>query len=214
MVQTVLIDAGGVLFNNVTEETSFVSDIARRYAVDPDRLLRGVQASAHLYESGTCHVHEVLRHLLEEAGSPLVDAFDGGWVDRLYAGSVRCYGPNVAEVAAVACAHPELALVLANNEAEHWDDLKNARYRHYGLFGRLCSSWRVGQVKPSAEYFAATLERCGAQPHEALMVDDRAAVITAARGLGMRTLHVTSSEVLRSRLRTAVGNLVRGIRTH
>lgn len=213
MIHALLIDAGGVLFNNITEETSFVGDIARRYAVDEHRLIRAVQASAPLYESGVCHVHDVLRSLLEEAGSPLAGAFDEAWVDRLYADRVRSYDHNGAELAAVARDHPELALVLANNEAEHWDHIKNERHHHYGLFSHLCSSWRVGQVKPSAAYFAAALARCGVEPHQALMVDDRVSVVTAARDLGMHTLHISSPAVLRTRLRSTVEGLTQGLRT-
>ncbi|MBD0741145.1 HAD-IA family hydrolase [Streptomyces sp. CBMA152] len=208
MLQALLVDAGGVLFNNITEETAFVPEIARRHRVDADRLLWAVQSSAHLYESGVCHVHDVLRGLLDEAGSPLVGAYDAEWVDRRYTDNVRCHSANVMELAEVAGEHPEVTLVLANNEAAHWDELKNQRHHHYRLFDHLCSSWRVGQVKPSAEYFAETLDRCGIDPREALMVDDRIAVITAARELGMHTLHISSPAVLRERLRTTVENLV------
>lgn len=218
MIHALLIDAGGVLFNNITEETSFVPKLARRYAVDAERLLRAVQTAAPGYERGDRGVHDVLRRLLAEAGSPRAGAYDPDGVDRLYADSVRCHDANVAELAAVARDHPELTLVLANNEAEHWDHLKNERHHHYGLFDHLCSSWRVGRVKPSAAYFAAVLERCGAAAHEALMVDDRAAVVAAARALGLRTLHVTSPPVLRADLRATVERLTRdasrqGIRT-
>ncbi|MFC0844370.1 HAD-IA family hydrolase [Streptomyces noboritoensis] len=213
MIRALLVDAGGVLFNNINEETSFIRDIARRYAVDESRLLGAVLSSAHTYESGACHAHDVLRGLLEEAGSPFADIFDAEWVDRLYAANLRYYSANVVELAEVARARPELTLVLANNEAEHWDHLKNQRHDHYRLFDHLCSSWRVGQVKPSAEYFAATLDRCGVEPREALMVDDRTTVIAAARDLGMRTLHVSSPEVLRTRLRETVENLVPSARS-
>lgn len=208
MIRVLLVDAGGILFNNINEETSFVPDLARRYAVDESRLLDSVLASAHAYENGACHAHDVLRGLLEEAGSPFADAYDGAWVDRLYASHVRCYRSNVVALTEVARAHPELALVLANNEAEHWDHLKNQHHGHYGVFDHLCSSWRVGRVKPSAEYFAETLGRCGADPREALMIDDRATVVAAARDLGMRTLHVRTPEVPRTHLRQTVENLV------
>ncbi|OAR23502.1 hypothetical protein A8W25_28825 [Streptomyces sp. ERV7] len=208
MIRVLLVDAGGILFNNINEETSFIPDIARRYAVDESRLLAAVLSSAHAYESGASHAYDVLRGLLEEAGSPFADTFDGEWVDRLYATHVRCYRSNAVELAEVARAHPELTLVLANNEAEHWDHLKNRHHDHYRLFDHLCSSWRVGQVKPSAEYFAETLARCGADPRETLMIDDRTTVIAAARDLGMRTLHVSSPEVLRTHLRETVENLV------
>lgn len=201
MIQALLADAGGVLFNNITEETSFIRKVAHRHAADAKRLMRGVLSSAHLYESGAVHVHDVLRELLTEAGSPSADAFDRDWVDHTYLDSVRCYRTNLTALAEVAHEFPELTLVLANNEAEHWDHLKNTRHDHYRLFHHLCSSWRVGQVKPSAEYFAETLGRCGIEPHEALMIDDRQTVLAAARGLGMRTLFVSSPDVLRARLR-------------
>ncbi|WP_445397668.1 HAD family hydrolase [Streptomyces sp. LE64] len=212
MIRVLLVDAGGILFNNINEETSFLPDIARRYAVDESRLLAAVLSSAHAYESGACDAHDVLRGLLEEAGSPVVESYDDEWVDRLYASHVRCYGSNVVALNEVSRDRPELTLVLANNEAEQWDHLKDRHHGHYELFDHLCSSWRVGQVKPSAEYFAEALGRCGADPHEALMVDDRATVVAAARNLGMPTLHITSPEELRTRLRSTIESLVPSIR--
>lgn len=207
MIRALFVDAGGVLFNNITEETGFVPEVARRYAVDEHRLLRGVESSAHLYESGRCHVHEVFRRLLSEAGTPRAAEFDGGWLDRVYEDSVRHYERNFDELVEVARRHPKLSLVLTNNEAEHWDLLKNNRFTHFRLFTQLCSSWRVGQVKPSEHYFTEVLRRCRVAAHQALLVDDRPAVIAVGRQLGMPTLHVTRPAVLAESLRALVSLL-------
>lgn len=213
MIKTLLIDAGGVLFNNILEETYFVGELARQYAADPDRLLANLKSSAHRYESGAGHVHTVLRDTLIAAGAVRAHEFDADWADRLYLSSLRCYDDNVAALAEVGWAYPGLTLVLANNEAEHWDELKNTGFGHYQHFDRLCSSWRMGQVKPSAAYFATVLDHCGAQARESLMIDDRAAVIEVARALGMRTLHIRTPEVLRAQLLSTVEGLTTSVRT-
>lgn len=159
MIRALFVDAGGVLFNNITEETGFVPEVARRYAVDEHRLLRGVESSAHLYESGRCHVHEVFRRLLSEAGTPRAAEFDGGWLDRVYEDSVRHYERNFDELVEVARRHPKLSLVLTNNEAEHWDLLKNNRFTHFRLFTQLSRHGGWGRLSPPS----TTLPRsCGA----------------------------------------------------
>ncbi|MBH0780873.1 HAD family hydrolase [Nocardia bovistercoris] len=200
MIDSLLVDAGGVLFNNILEETCFVGELARRHAADPDRLMSNLRDRAHRYESGERHVHDVLRDTLAAVDAAGADDFDGEGADRLYRACVRPYHENIAALEEVVRAHPRLTVVLANNEAEHWDDLKDADFGHYRHFDRLCSSWRMGRVKPSADYFAALLEHSGTRPERALMVDDRAAVIAAAEAMGMRTLHVRTPEVLCARL--------------
>ncbi|QBJ98211.1 HAD family hydrolase [Rhodococcus sp. ABRD24] len=204
MIKTLLVDAGGVLFNNILEETCFVRDLARRYDADPDRLLTEMKSSAHHYESGAGHVHGVLYDTLTAAGAARAHEFDAYWADQLYLASVHCYDDNVAALAEVVRAHSGLTVVLANNEAEHWDELKNAHFGHYRHFDRLCSSWRMGQVKPSAEYFTTVLDHCEAQARESLMIDDRAEVIDVARTLGMSALHVRTPAMLRSQLLSTV----------
>ncbi len=213
MITTLLVDAGGVLFNNIIEETRFVGDLARRYAADPDRLLAQLKGSAYQYESGDDHVHAVLRDTLTSAGAARAHEFDADWADRLYLANVHCYDDNVAALAEVVRSHPGLTVVLANNEAKHWDELKNSRFGHYKHFHRLCSSWRMGQVKPSAEYFATVLDHCETHAQESLMIDDRAEVIDIARELGMSVLHIRTPEVLRSQLRSTVAGVTTSVRT-
>ncbi|WP_018505387.1 HAD family hydrolase [Parafrankia discariae] len=213
MAQVLLVDAGGVLFNNINEETSFVARLAARHGADPGRLLQTIFSTAHQYESGARGAHTVMREALVDSGAWSVRSYDAQWVDRLYLDSLRCYRPNLQALAEVLRANPSLTAVLANNEAEHWDELKNAHFGHYQHFDRLCSSWRVGQVKPSQEYFAAVLERCETEPVQALMVDDRTAVVEVAQAMGMRTLHVRTPEVLCGSLRATVDDLLRPVRT-
>jgi putative hydrolase of the HAD superfamily len=61
MIQTLFIDAGGVLFNNINEETEFLARVADHHAVDRADLAWRAMAAARVYESGRKHVHEVFR---------------------------------------------------------------------------------------------------------------------------------------------------------
>ncbi|GHF52184.1 hypothetical protein GCM10010218_37000 [Streptomyces mashuensis] len=199
MIRTLFVDAGGVLYNNINEETDFLARVAGRHGADPGELLTRVLKAAPAYEDGGTHVHEVFRDLLE-AEAPL----DTGWLDRAYLESVRAYDDNFRALREARRDHPHLTVVLTNNEAEHWDRLKDAAHGHFGLFDVLCSSWRLGRVKPAREFFTAALHHVRAVPAETLVVDDRTAVLEVAAGLGMRTLHVGTPDVLAGRLAPAV----------
>ncbi|WP_433187937.1 HAD family hydrolase [Streptomyces sp. CA-252508] len=205
MIRTLFVDAGGVLYNNINEETDFLDRVADRYGVDRRRLARRVQASAPQYESGARTVHEVIARLVaEERRSPVGTPAEAHWLDRAYLDSVRAYGNSFRALSELRATRPELTLVLTNNEAEHWDRLKDEVHGHFALFDVLCSSWRTGLVKPAPAFFAEALRGCRATAAETLLVDDRATVLRVGAGLGMRTLHVSAPEVLADRLGAAV----------
>ncbi|PWW60366.1 HAD family hydrolase [Actinokineospora spheciospongiae] len=192
MLKVVFMDAGGVLFNNVLEETPFLASIADRYGLEERQFTRQVHVNAPLYESGRYHVHDVFRRIV---GSDL----NAKWLDELYLECVEPHRPNLAVVRQLRDSHPGVRIILTNNESAHWDELKNAEFGHYRLFDRLLSSWRVRQVKPSEDYFAELCRACPAT-ESALLVDDRRAVLRVGARLGMRVLHVHSPEVLAQRL--------------
>lgn len=204
-MRTVLLDAGGVLFNNVDAESGFVTALAERYQVDEEALGTGLVAAAHRYESGAEHVHDVLADVLGAlSGSVRVDT---AWLDRLYLRSVRAHELAFRAVRAVRY-RCEVMVALANNEAEHWDRLKNARFGHFSLADAVCSSWQVGHVKPSTGFFAAVVSACPGATSSMLFVDDRPSVLAVAADLGMRTLHVDDPAELPVRLARAVGSTI------
>jgi len=60
------------------------------------------------------------------------------------------------------------------------------------LFDVVVLSGEVHMAKPDPEIFELTCNRLGAQPHEAVMIDDGQGHIDAAKRLGMQGIHYTS----------------------
>ncbi|HET7013162.1 MAG TPA: HAD family hydrolase [Streptosporangiaceae bacterium] len=200
-MRTVFLDAGGVLFNNVGAESGFVAAIAERYQADQHVLGAELFAAAHRYETGAENVHDVIADVLGALDRSA--HVDTARLDRMYLRSVRVHEPVLRAVRAIQ--RWEVAVVLANNEAEHWDRLKDTRFGHLGLVDEVCSSWKVGHVKPSAEFFAAVMSACPGATSTMLFVDDRPSVLAVAADLGMRTLHAADPAELPARLACALG---------
>ncbi|MFI5527204.1 HAD family hydrolase [Kitasatospora sp. NPDC051853] len=196
MADTILMDAGGVIFNNVTEETDFLERLAERHHADPARLLAELDARDAAYEVGRAHVHDVLTEALVAAGAPTGLRVDPQWLDALYRDCVVPRPGAFAAIAELRRHRPDLLLVLANNEAEHWDAVKDRAHGHLGRFDVVASSWRVGRVKPTAEFFAAVAERCGRTLERAVLIDDNPEVTGAAGRLGIGTLLADTPEAL------------------
>ncbi|MGC4761776.1 HAD family hydrolase [Micromonospora sp. DT46] len=186
VIKAVLLDAGGVLFNNVTEESAFFPLLARRHGASEARMREYVDRHDAEYETDTRHVHDVLADALVAAGALPDVPIDRAWIDRLYLSSAIRYEDAFAEVERLRRVAPAVTVALANNEAAHWDHLKDGRHGHLRLFDVVASSWRVGAVKPTAEYFDRVLTACGCVASEALFLDDNPTVVQAAQRLGIR----------------------------
>lgn len=97
---------------------------------------------------------------------------------------------------------------LSNTNPWHADYLE-ARFDWLRLFDERIYSFAVGARKPDPAIYRYALGRAGTAPQHALMVDDRAENIEAARALGMPTLHVTSpAEFERQALRLLDSGLI------
>ena len=57
------------------------------------------------------------------------------------------------------------------------------------LFDTCFYSCELGAAKPDPEYFASVLDRLGAEPGSAVLVDDSAANVEAARAAGISAVH-------------------------
>ncbi|GAU67170.1 putative hydrolase [Streptomyces sp. NBRC 110611] len=196
MADTILMDAGGVLFNNVTEETDFLVRLADRHGADPHRLRSEIDARDAAYETGRAHVHDVLRDALAAAGAPADVAVDARWLDDLYGDCLAVHPGAFTAIDAIRRHRPDVLLVLTNNEAAHWDRVKDDRYGHLGRFDVIASSWQVREVKPARAFFEAVALRCGRPLDGAVLLDDNPEVLAEAGRQGLRTLHVESPSTL------------------
>jgi putative hydrolase of the HAD superfamily len=182
--RVLLVDAGGVLFNNVIEDSTFIAGVARAFAVDAAALRRRYEAADERFETDSIGVDEVLRRCLLDLGVAACGPGELRAIDQLYLESVVLNEGLFSILRDVRATG--LRLVLANNEAKRWDELKHLAFQHLALFDVVASSWRVGAVKPAAAYFARLDALLHPIPRSRWrLLDDNPANLAAARAAGI-----------------------------
>lgn len=192
----VWLDAGGVLFANVIEETPFLAALAARWGVDPDELAHNYTAAQPLLEVGRLGLDELWR----DAGGPLADAIEE---------YRRCLRPSAAAWQLAAWVRSlGLPLVLANNEVREWDEVRERDFPSRPPFDHKLTSSAFGAAKPDGRFYAACLELAGSRPERTLYFDDDPDCVAGARALGIAAyLWVDAEE---ARLRVLAGPMVAG----
>jgi len=87
--------------------------------------------------------------------------------------------------------------LLSNTDPLHVSQLEsNYEFMHYFQPSRRTYSCVVGASKPDPRIFQHALHSCGTEAQESVYVDDIAAYVDAARGLGMKGIQFQSAEQL------------------
>ncbi len=96
---------------------------------------------------------------------------------------------------------------LSNWSAETFPIIR-AQYQFFNWFEDILISGEVGMVKPDPAIFHLLLDRIGCESNDCLFIDNSIHNIDAARNLGFKTIHYTSSDQLVQDLdQIGVGNL-------
>ncbi|WP_163544536.1 HAD family hydrolase [Occultella kanbiaonis] len=96
-----------------------------------------------------------------------------------------------------------LRCVLATNQDRHRARVMEARFDYGSRFDATYYSAQVGAAKPDHAYFRHVVDDLGLTPAEALLIDDNARNVEAARHVGLRAVQWTigeGHEVLRGHL--------------
>ena len=104
---------------------------------------------------------------------------------------------SIARDIAAGCRYWVMTL---NNES---DELNRHRIRKFGLediFDAYLSSCWLGLRKPSHRFYVRALQIAQANPRTSVFIDDREHNVTAARAMGIHTIHFTSAAALRGEL--------------
>jgi 2-haloacid dehalogenase len=125
----------------------------------------------------------------------LIRAYDERWEESI-AGPIQA---SVDLLAPLKRAGRELH-GLSNWSSEKFA-LTRAKYGFFALFDTILVSGDVQLGKPDPRIFALFLQRIGRTARECLFIDDSAANITAARGLGFETIHFSSADQLHGEFR-------------
>lgn len=186
MTRVVLLDAGGVLFGNVTEHSPFLTVLARRFAVDAQELRERYEAQDEEFECGRREGAAAVGLALESLGV-CRSAISQSAIRDFYGRTVRPNHELLVFLRTRSKSAPGLRyhLTLANNEARDWDAEKDRRFGHFSLCDSLSCSWSLGLAKPRAEFFLTALGQLGFEPDEAILVDDNSECLSAARAVGL-----------------------------
>lgn len=190
-IRAVIFDLGGVLLRTIDPQPRL--DLARRYGIsreDLEQLVFGSDISRQA-ETGTVgpeavwrNVQDTLR-IADEDLNAFKDAFWAG--DRL----------DEDLLAFVGSLRGNFRTVLLSNS---WSDMRKTvarRFGHLDAFEMQVFSAEVGKRKPGTEIFQYVLDLLGADPEEAVFVDDFSENVQAARKLGMHSIQFKNARQIR-----------------
>ncbi len=185
----IMVDAGGVIFNNVMEDTDFFEAVATMFEIPTDEVRSGYQSREAELETGEADPVDGLLGVAMQRQCPS-GVLLRGEVERAYIDRVAV-NEDVLGLLGSRRWREDVVLGVANNEGETWDILKNERYQHFSRFDHVLSSWRLHAVKPSSRYFDAAFGATGIDPADALLIDDSRCVVQGAEAVGVRTVLFT-----------------------
>jgi putative hydrolase of the HAD superfamily len=192
----ILIDIGGVLVPDYLTEAATAwgsrlgtaphAFIAALFAGNDDQILIGRTSQAAWWRIVAARLR-VDEDLLSEIRRDL--AARQTWNNALLTGLRRLR--SRATIAIVSNAWPDIRTSMANADVG-------------GLADAIVLSCEVGYAKPHPRIYAIALERTGADPADALFIDDTPGHVDAARSLGMTGhVHIDPDETL-TRIETFV----------
>lgn len=206
MTTVVLLDAGGVLFDDVFETSQFFDSLSVTFGVKPERLRSGYAERVLQVVRGECTgVHAIKSTVYEIRGRPLPlgsaniiretyrDMVVPNVVLMRYLSNLKGSHSNPESSSAIPQEQP-WHITLANNEGRDWDYIKNSKYSHFELVDSLSSSWLIGCEKPTASYFALVLSRLNFVPSKAVLIDDSEECLAAAEYAGIDAIKYTGLE--------------------
>ncbi len=177
MSRAVLLDMGGVLVE-LGGERPFLDMIGG--GMDADEMWRRWLASpaVRAHETGRLDTAAFARQAVREFGltvgpEEFLEHFTS-WLHGPYDGAHEL-------LEALAARHR--TAIVTNISAVHWPIAEG-----YGLFDRVAhvfASFRMGAIKPDADFFAMALEGVGASPAEAVFFDDNVVNVEGARACGI-----------------------------
>jgi putative hydrolase of the HAD superfamily len=182
-VEALILDMGEVLVRAQSPE--WATKMATIASLPPEEFTRRYWAHREAYDGGLTGP-EYWHRVLDQATagddpriSDLIQADCESWTE---------YVPEVWEIAAAFKAAGGRTAMLSNGVIEIIGRVRRDKpLKQY--FDAVVVSCEVGCAKPNPAIYRLCLGRLGVEPGSALFVDDRLPNLTAARKVGLQTLH-------------------------
>ncbi|MEO7499518.1 MAG: HAD family phosphatase [Casimicrobiaceae bacterium] len=192
-IDTILFDLGGVLIELAGVEQMLTwspgvadtTELWRRWLHSP---------AVRRFETGGCDRDGFAAEIVSEFGLPVggsefLDAFTY-WPRALYPGATALLDEL----------KPRYRLASVSNTNEiHWRRFRD-EWSLDSFFAHNFPSFRVGRLKPDADYFHHVLDALDTRPEHVLFVDDNAINVDAAARLGITARRVDGPDGVRAAL--------------
>ncbi|MCX4780319.1 HAD family hydrolase [Streptomyces sp. NBC_01264] len=180
--KVVLFDLGGVVCRFHPERR--LAALGRACGITPERVESGLYASGLIsrWDLGLDSPSEMHRTIQERLG------FQGS-IRALQEIWCRAFEPDLKVLTLVDAVRPLRTALLTDNDPLLLEAFPDLFPQVASRFDDLFFSCRLGAVKPEPVVFTQALDTMGFAPAEAVFIDDRAANVAAARGLGITAIH-------------------------
>lgn len=181
-IRAVVFDIGGVL--EITPETGWTEQWETHLHLEPgelDKRLTQVWKDGSRGKISAAEVEKSVREILG-LNRVQVDAFMSDLWEE-YLGML-----NVEMAAYFSSLRPRYRTAILSNSFVGAREREQERYHFAEMADLIIYSHEVGVAKPERRIFELTCERLGVQPTEMVFLDDVAAIVSAARELGIHAI--------------------------
>ena len=194
--QVVMFDLGGVLVNVETSKCwQALANASGHSVADVQRLLSDPKP-LELFELGQMSALQFVAHINTQLGM--------SWELADFA---KAWNGMLSERRDVTWLLERLKtryhlLVLSNTNVLH-DEYVRRTWPSFGVVRQWIMSYQIGYRKPEPEMYQFALQQADAPPHATVYVDDLEENVSAARDLGIPSIHFTDGLKLEQELRAA-----------
>ncbi len=188
MIKALIFDFDGLILDTETPEYETWLEIYREHGVDLplDQYMQVIGTTSSLVG------FDPIANLVEQTGDQslgrdlVYEEIRERWLADIDAGVLL---PGVADHIKAA-SDLGLGLALASSSSHAWVDRHLARHGIIEYFDHILCGDDVERVKPHPDVFQAALDALQVQPHEALVYEDSALGVTAAKQAGIYAVAV------------------------
>lgn len=202
-IRALILDFGGVLVT-MPHDAPSARRLAGQLGVTPEQLMPEILGSEDWDRAlvGEIDAEECDRRLHVRFGLPW-EAGQPSLIFRWFADETLSH--ELLDLAASLRHAPDFQVAVLSNAATDLEQqILHDKLGILHRFDLVVNSARVGVRKPDPAIYYLTLDRLGVAPHQAIFVDDMAANVAAAAGLGMHAIHFQNQSQAVAAIRSAL----------
>jgi len=184
--QAVMFDLGGVMVSvEVSRAKDKIASVTGFSESEIDEVIFGSGLKA-AFDAGRIDVDGFCREVIAKLGQGLDrETLEGAWTSMF-----EEIDAGVELLKSVSSLVP--CYVASNTDPLHLNYIKQ-RFSWFSRFSGIAASFELGVLKPDAGFYRMALDKFGLTANRCLFLDDRLKNITAAKNIGLHTVHVTNA---------------------